>query len=90
MAAVSWQTLVPLHNDRAPVAIGDVQCGGILWIRPRKYITSRCTDLQLDPNSYNHPAIVIRVKKPGFEEPLVTIPPISIQTTSCYSCDSQK
>ena len=86
MAASSLQIPLPPHNDRAAVEIEDVQVGGVLWIRRQKFISSRYSNLQLDPNSYNHPAIVIKVKKLDGKEPLVTIAPVSMKQACSSWC----
>jgi len=76
----------PLSNGRHPVEIQDVYVGGILWIRQRDSISSKCPDLQLDPNFYNHPAVVIKLKKVDVKEHLVTIAPVSIRVLSYSDC----
>jgi len=89
MAVSCCQAPVPLQNERHPVRIEDVYVGGILWIRRQSSISSQFPDLALDPGSYNHPAIVIRLKKQDVSEPLVTIAPVSTQLTLFYLCHDQ-
>ena len=90
MATPRGQTPIPFSTERASVEIEDVHVGGILWIRRRRAISSNDSEPPPEPNSYNHPAVVVRLKKLEVGEPLVTIAPVSIQTSPLGAAMSNK
>jgi hypothetical protein len=76
---------IPPAEPRIPVDVVDVHVGGIVWIRRRNDIYPKFVNgLPLDPNSYNHPAVVIRKKKQENDETLVTIAPVRTQIGPCW------
>jgi hypothetical protein len=64
-------------EPRIPVDAVDVHVGGIVWIRRKNDIDPKFTNgLPLDPNAYNHPAVVIRKKKQENDEILIIVAPV--------------